>query len=318
MKSETQISNDSLKASSTKTLFSEFIAAATASQLDTLIHPVNTVVTRLQNHGPIHSVNELKEVALTQSEIPNAVQLSAAGTSKKTKIKSLWSGVGASAVQKLLARSLRFVGQGHLQQQTQSYLEPLVQGHASKETVQTLSGGLAGVEIGVLESIFFHPLDTIKICQQVGKKPTFGGLYQGFNAALGRNVLASCVFFSVYNGWVSHNKNEQPSMKDNFLGSTLAGVTNTVILNPWHVIKSRMQTANHKTTMAEMALNLFRLQGIRAFASGLGTKLLIQTPVKAIGPFLMFQLLKDYLQKKSAENVSDAPCKTAAIPTLTK
>jgi solute carrier family 25 folate transporter 32 len=168
---------------------------------------------------------------------------------------------------------------------------------------------LAGLSGGVVSSLILHPFDLVKIRFQVTEtkvlnqhsslpyrphytslfhafrsiyheKGLIHGLYQGVAPNVLGNGASWGLYLFLYNTIDVLNKNENQennlTLKDRLLYSTIAGITTIIITNPIWVVKTRMclQYSNSQThisykNMFDCIRKIYKYEGVKVFYKGL-------------------------------------------------
>jgi solute carrier family 25 carnitine/acylcarnitine transporter 20/29 len=124
------------------------------------------------------------------------------------------------------------------------------------------------------------PIDAIKF---IRKEQGIAGLFKGTAATLARDVPGSVAYFGAYEVLKSALSKSDGSISPLAIlfSGGMAGVANWVVAIPADVIKSRIQSATGKTSMANVIGELYKQEGIKGFFRGLGPVMLRAFPANA-------------------------------------
>ncbi|KAJ2502992.1 Fe(2+) transporter [Coemansia sp. RSA 1972] len=159
---------------------------------------------------------------------------------------------------------------------------------------------IAGAAAGIMEHSVMYPVDIVKTRMQVvGSSVAYSGVVQALRSisttegmrTLYRGVMsvvlgagpAHAVYFATY----EHTKKILANGQANALAAGAAGGVATVVsdalMNPFDVVKQRMQLANSSyRSIWSCARSVFRKEGIRAFYVSYPTTLMMNMPFQSI------------------------------------
>lgn len=267
------------ESSTTSKLKSGSSALITGALELVLFHPLGTVATRLQNHRG--TIFVFQSLTASFSRFYNIVTIGG----------SLYSGIGAGAVDKVVKRGYKLAGQRILRENIlEHYLGSQVENAIGKRHKNPVLDGLAGSMIGVGEVIFL-PIDYIKTNKQ-NKNDVFRNRdmftllrstegYAGWRTVATRNFFGSAFLFGISSATYEYlfkiqNRKEANHMQ-NFTASAFGSTVSVVGTMPWDVVKTRMQISSSnvsakKETGSTVAKNMLLNEGVSSFFKGGGTK----------------------------------------------
>lgn len=271
---------------------SKLICGIAASEADQFLYPADSA-TRIIQYSPLNVTNWdtfKKAIYLQKSKNINLISAVELQPLPNTKVvSSLFNGFGYSALNKALTRTYRYTAQATFQDKLKTTFDPLTKNLMDPQTAKTFYGGLGGMVSGVTETVIFHPLDTFKI-RKVLETKNGTGIYSGLGPAVLRNTLSAGLFFGTYNYLTGYN---QQNDKPNFLASTAAAVTTSVLTNPIDVVKTRIQgqeankSGTNKLGLFAMGKKMYAEGGVKPFTKGMLVKA-SQSPLKVALPFFVF------------------------------
>lgn len=179
---------------------------------------------------------------------------------------------------------------------------------------------LAGAFAGILEHTVMYPIDAIKTRMQVvDPKPAAiytsmtsamrriastegaGALWRGINSVILGAGPAHAVYFGVYEfAKIRFGANEgnghHPFLTG--LAGACATITSDALMNPFDVIKQRMQVhGSTYSSVGNCAVTVFRNEGLKAFYVSYPTTLTMTVPFTAV-QFSAYESLKKVLNPK--------------------
>lgn len=98
-----------------------------------------------------------------------------------------------------------------------------------------VSGGGAGILTGLI----LTPIELLKINKQVNIN-SYNKIFRGLNATLGREIIGTSIYFSVY-------ANLKSSDFSSFTSGGIAGCSSWIVSYPLDVIKTRIQSSPNET-----------------------------------------------------------------------
>lgn len=124
------------------------------------------------------------------------------------------------------------------------------------------------------------------------------GVYRGFGVQLPRDVIASSIYFTVFE-YMSYEGNSKidkvPHWLINFVSGGVAGIVSWTAIIPFDVIKSRVQADYDKKlykNFIDCAMKTYKDHGVRAFFTGGGLICLRAFPVNAVTLMVYAEYMK--------------------------
>lgn len=167
----------------------------------------------------------------------------------------------------------------------------------------------AGFFSAIPTTLIAAPFERIKVVMQIDKNGSSflntvktlysqGGIksiYKGSFATLARDGPGSAAYFATYEyvkNYLSKDKNNgELSLGAISIAGGLAGVAMWTAIFPVDTIKSIQQSSTIKTTMSQVAKNIYKTKGFRGFFPGIGPALARSFPANA-ATFLGVELAK--------------------------
>eukprot|EP00039_Didymoeca_costata_P032050 m.36654 g.36654 ORF g.36654 m.36654 type:complete len:290 (-) comp9168_c0_seq1:260-1129(-) len=177
----------------------------------------------------------------------------------------------------------------------------------------------AGAVSGISDTVFSHPLDTLKTrlqSRQVeGKRvdsgrlwthPSFRkGLYDGINPALVRGVLSNSIFLGcndTFRNILGVGQNT-PAFSPSFLGAAVLGsFAEALLYTPLELSKIKLQVGQHKSTPNALR-ELVAKHGIRGSYLGF-TAMLYGVMLGNVAFFTSYKLIVDGLERSGNKDIS--------------
>lgn len=171
----------------------------------------------------------------------------------------------------------------------------------------------AGAVAGIAEHTVMYPIDSIKTRTQIlsaikQPKTIYNaqwalGLWRGMSSVVVGAGPAHAVYFATYEA-VKHVMGGNQAGVHHPLASATSGACATIasdaLMNPFDVIKQRMQIQGSKAlypNMASCAKSIFRNEGLRAFYISYPTTLSMTVPFNAL-QFLAYETLSTIMNPK--------------------
>ncbi|KAH0466226.1 hypothetical protein IEQ34_006329 [Dendrobium chrysotoxum] len=182
----------------------------------------------------------------------------------------------------------------------------------------------AGALAGAVAKNLTAPLDRIKLLMQaillafpsregsgnkgitfieafklIGKEEGIKGYWKGNLPQIMRIIPYSAVQLFSYEVYkkVFSNKDGELSVVGRLFAGACAGMTSTFLTYPLDVLRLRLAVETGSRTMSQIALNMFREEGVSSFYGGLGPSLIGIAPYIALN-FCIFDLMKKSLPEK--------------------
>ncbi|KAI0519025.1 hypothetical protein KFK09_006464 [Dendrobium nobile] len=180
----------------------------------------------------------------------------------------------------------------------------------------------AGALAGAAAKSLTAPLDRIKLLMQthslrivegsgkkgitfieafklIGKEEGVKGYWKGNLPQIMRIIPYSAVQLFSYEVYkkVFSNKDGELSVVGRLFAGACAGMTSTFLTYPLDVLRLRLAVETGSRTMSQVALNMFREEGVSSFYGGLGPSLIGIAPYIALN-FCIFDLMKKSLPEK--------------------
>lgn len=124
------------------------------------------------------------------------------------------------------------------------------------------------------------------------------GVYRGFNVQLPRDVIASAMYFTVFEfmSYEGNNKLESvPRWLVNFVSGGIAGIISWAAIIPFDVMKSRIQADYDKKLYKnfwDCAVKTYTDNGVKAFFRGGSLICLRAFPVNAVTLMVYAEYMK--------------------------
>ncbi|KAJ2162805.1 Fe(2+) transporter [Coemansia sp. RSA 552] len=158
---------------------------------------------------------------------------------------------------------------------------------------------IAGAAAGIMEHSVMYPVDIVKTRMQVvGAPEMYSGVGQALKAisttegmrTLWRGVMsvvmgagpAHAVYFATYEQTKQFLASGAPSAVAAGAAGGVATVISDALMNPFDVIKQRMQLVGGPRTVLQCAQDVLRSEGLRAFYLSYPTTLLMNIPFQTI------------------------------------
>lgn len=275
--------------------FAQFVCAAAAGSISqVMFYPASTALTRMQvNTGAIRSLEDCKRVILGD----------AYKGSIRSKISSIYSGFMMAGTYKIATRTMKYGMQPPLANFLTRHYGTAARNYFGDMHGKALLEALAGGVIGVLEVLFFHSLDTIRIKRQSGDRTALSQLirrdplklYNGACLTMARNFTSFSVLFGISSMLMSMmglQNTREANLKQRFSAASVAAAASVIATNPLDVVKSRIQKAHERVSTVSMFRQVIQKEGPLAFYKGISIKILTSLPKKAVPLALTGYLLK--------------------------
>ena len=282
----------------------QFGCAAVAGTISQFIfYPTSTSLTRIQVHtSPIRSFDDGMRVIFKE----------AYGQSLLSKISSIYYGFTIAGTYKIATRSVKYGCQPPLANYFSQHYGTSARYYFGERQGKALLEALAGGTIGILEVLFFHSLDTIRIKRQSGDHTKLLRmvtadpikLYNGAGITMARNFTSFSVLFGVSSMLMSLMGLEsarQANLNQRFSSASLAAAVSVMATSPLDVIKTRIQYAPERVSTLSMFRQVAQKEGLTAFYKGISLKILTSLPKKAL-PLTLTGYFLDLWEKWQADN----------------
>lgn len=165
---------------------------------------------------------------------------------------------------------------------------------------------LFGPMAGIIESICMQPLDTIKVLKQSNQYTNFYDtlkqprmLYKGLTPFTSQMFVKYSLRFTAFEMFKSKND----KMIQNFAAGIGAGITESLFITPFELIKTNLQTTQNKTPI-EVVKKLYAHNGIKGLYRGFSTTCIRQSTNQAFNFSIYYKLRNMFINEKEKPNMS--------------
>jgi hypothetical protein len=151
-----------------------------------------------------------------------------------------------------------------------------------------------------------QPLDTIKVLKQSNqytnlydtlRQPRM--LYKGFTPFTSQMFVKYFLRFSAFEMFKSKNDN----ILQNFGAGICAGITESLFITPFELIKTNLQTTQNKKPI-EVVKNLYKQNGIKGLYRGFATTCIRQSTNQAFNFSVYYKLRNMFINEKEKPSMS--------------
>lgn len=298
--------------------YEDMLIAGTVGFVETvLFHSADTAKKRIQKHKGL-----IQQPGMSYTASLRKVILSTAAEGTITeKVASMYKGFGFAVLYKFVQRAYKLGLQptvkGLIQDNLGDHFSNMF-GNKSSIVLNALSGSFLGAgEICLL------PLDALKIKYQTNpeayaEQSVFQimrseNLWYAYHVTAARNFIGSGLFFGVpeiiKQCGFGLSANEKMNSFQNVIASAAGAICSIGMPNGFDVIKTRMQSEKPlpgvpKETARQVGAKILKQEGVRAFAKGAGTALLMNGPKSTFALFATNkarEMYSEYCQSKQTE-----------------
>ena len=166
---------------------------------------------------------------------------------------------------------------------------------------------LSGISAGIAEAIIMQPLDTIKVLKQsnqyTGIYSTIRingvrSLYKGLTPFVTQMGLKYTMRFGAF----EMLRGETNTKFGNFCAGATAGFIESLIITPFELVKTNLQTTNTKNPI-NSTINIYRHNGIRGLYRGFSTTVLRQSINQASNFTIYNEIRKKIIKEDEKPNL---------------
>lgn len=151
----------------------------------------------------------------------------------------------------------------------------------------------------VMESIVVFPFDSLKVLKQSNQYTTFNSLirkpnllYKGFTPFLGQMSMKYLLRFTTFEKLKSKND----YFFQNFLSGICAGISESLFITPFELIKTNLQTTKNKK-IYDSILQIYSKNGIKGIYRGFSSTCLRQSTNQAFNFSIYYKLRNKFVKK---------------------
>lgn len=164
---------------------------------------------------------------------------------------------------------------------------------------------LFGPVAGIVESVFMQPLDTMKVLKQSNQYTSFpelikkpSQLYKGLTPFTTQMFVKYFLRFTAFETFKSKNDN----MLINFRAGLMAGVTESMFITPFELIKTNLQTTQNKKPLLVIK-SLYNDKGIKGLYRGFTSTCIRQSINQGFNFSIYYKLKKLFMEKNEKPNI---------------
>lgn len=295
----------------------EAMAGFSAGFTTTLLaHPLDFLKLRLQldtqSTSQIQAVKKIYHDLLLTSKIPQTDQISTTRF-----IQNLYRGIGPNLFGSTSAWALYFYFYRQYKNLSLSLSDLtndsslkswhyLISAFAAGWTTSTITNPIWVIKTRMISTAKDEPgayKSMVHGIKQIFKDEGFIGFYRGLTPAL-LNVSQGAVQLSLYDiikqRLITDNKEKEQrlSTMQYFYASSVSKMLSTGIFYPLQVVRSRLQIINNSnklTSLSQLCVHIYRVEGVRAFYKGLLTNLFRVVPATCT-TFIIYEKVKELLE----------------------
>lgn len=145
----------------------------------------------------------------------------------------------------------------------------------------------SGVLTATLIPIITNPLVFINTKLQTGDKPDISKIYRGFSCNMCRSMVIIGIQMPIYDYLRENNFSE-------FITPVLTTAVTAYAGSPLTVIRTRLMTSEHKSTILQLTKDIWKYEGFTGFFKGVTTQFVRYTPQFFISTYIYTLLSKQY------------------------
>ena len=230
--------------------YDKFIAGSIAGITSTVVgYPIDTIKVNLQTKNNENIMNIIK----------------------KQKFTNLFRGIKYPVMAEFINNGLIFGSYSNFRKIYEKY------GYIGDKNI--LLSSISGT---FLSSLVISPMELIKIKHQLRIKKLHNRIYTGFSATLLRDIPFNLFYFYSYEYSKKHFFKKYNETTSYLLSGGLAGLFAWSIVYPTDVVKTLIQSNEHKSNIMQTACNIYQKNKFKGFYKGYVPTLFRSIPVNAV------------------------------------